>query len=881
MEAGPPKYFLRFFRWFAHPKLRDYIEGDLIEEYRERLRSSRKRSADRQFIIDVLLLFRPGIVRPFDLNANPTSYIMYKSYFRIAWRNLLRSKGYSFINISGLAIGMTVSLFIGLWIHDELSYNKYHRNYASIAQVFACETNTTTAGIECGQAVQMPLGLTLRDNFSQYFKRVLISSGVGDYSLITGDKKVNKTGLFIERGAIDMLSLRMLEGSAGSLDNPNAVILSESAAKALFGREDPMNKTLTIHGRMEASVTGIYEDMPANNRFAEVEFFAAWDLWSSANDWIQGKETDWDNRPFNYYVELQPHASVESVNKAIRNLYAQHVPADFYKTMERFKPYPQLVPMSKWHLFSEFENGEPAGGRITYVWLFGTVGVFVLILACINFVNLSTARSERRAREVGVRKAMGSARGHLVSQFMSESFVVVLIAFVLSIGLLCALRPVFNELSDKSIPLPFDNGVFWMVAAAFLILTGFLAGVYPAFYLSAFQPVHVLKGKILSGRMTALPRKVMVVVQFTVSVVLAISTLVVYQQIEFAQNRPIGYDRAGLISMDLNQSFQGKIDALQNELMRSGVVAQTATSSSPVTAIWNSTSGYTWPGKDPNFDATFAICNVTGNFGTTVGWKIVAGRDFSRSHSTDSLQAIIVNEAAVDYMGVKDPVGQEFVDVDEVGKRKWSRTIVGVVKNLVMESPYNPVRPTLYFYDEEALNVLNVRIEPSVSTGLALQRIETVVNKVVPDAVFAYDFADEAYSRKFGQEQRIGKLSAIFAVLAMLICCLGLFGLASYVAEQRTKEIGIRKVVGASVVSLWKMLSTDFVLLVLISCVIALPISYYLMNDWLLQFEYRTEIPAWILLGTCLAAATITLLTVSFQSIKAARANPVESLRTE
>jgi putative ABC transport system permease protein len=881
MKFEPPKYFLRFFRWYAHPKLRDHIEGDLMEEYHERARASGKRGADLRFIVDILLLLRPGIVRPFQLNRNPTPYGMYKSYFTIAWRNLLRSKGYSFINISGLSIGITVSLFIGLWIYDELSFNKYHANYNSIAQVYGCETNNSTSEISCSQAVQMPLGMTLREIYPQYFKKVLTSWWVGDFGLVTDEKKLNRNGLFIESGVVEMLSLQMVQGSLQSLNKPNGIILSQSTAKALFGQEDPINKTLTIHGRMEAEVTGVYKDIPENNTFGEVQFFAPWDLWVSANEWIQGKETDWDNRPFNYYVELQPNVSIETVNAAIKDLYAQHVPPDFYKTMERFQPFPQLVPMSTWHLYNEFENGKPASGRVTYVWLFGVVGAFVLVLACINFVNLSTARSERRAREVGVRKTMGSVKTQLVIQFMSESFMVVVIAFLVSLALLITLRPMFNVLSDKNIQLPFENVTFWIACLAFIMLTGFLAGIYPAFYLSSFQPVRVLKGKILSGRTAALPRKIMVVMQFTVSVVLAISTIIVYRQLQHAQNRPIGYDRGSLISMNLNQSYLGKIDAVQNELMRSGVVAETATSSSPVTAIWNSTSGYTWPGKDPNLDAEFAICNVTSNFGKTVKWQVAAGRDFFKAFSTDSLDAIIVNEAAVKYMGLQDPIGQEFTDVDENGKKKWSKTIVGVVKDLVMESPYTRVRPTLYFYNTNALNVLNIRIDPSVSTNIALQKIEAVVNKVVPDAVFNYDFADEAYAKKFGQEQRVGKLSAVFAALAMLICCLGLFGLASFVAEQRTKEIGIRKVVGASVFSLWKMLSKEFVVLVTISCAIAVPVAYYFMNDWLTQFQYRTGISLWILLGTCFAAATITLITVSFQSIKAARANPIKSLRME
>jgi putative ABC transport system permease protein len=880
MKTFPPKLFRRFFRWYAHPRLRDHIEGDLMEEYNERLKISGKRSADVRFILDVLLLCRPGIVKPFKGNRNQTPYGMYKSYFSIGWRNLLRNKGYSFINIGGLSIGMTVAMFIGLWIHDELSFNKYHANYEQIARVYSCETNSQTSMINCSQSIQLPVAITFRNSYPQYFKQVLVSWWVGDFTVATPEKKLSLNALFIEGGVLEMLSLKMLRGSYASLDNPNSVVLSRSAAKAVFGDEDPINKTLSIHGRMEAEVTGIYEDIPRNNDFSGVQFFAPWELWLAANDWAQGKETDWDNRPFSIHVQLQPGVTMEDANAAIKDLYARHVPADFYKTIERFKPFPQLVPMSTWHLYNELDNGKPTGGRITYVWLFGAVGVFVLLLACINFVNLSTARSEKRAREVGVRKTMGSAKGQLMLQFMSESFMVVVISFTASLVLLVMLKSQFNTLADKDILLPFSNVNFWLLAICFIAVTGFMAGLYPAFYLSSFQPVQVLKG-VLHSQFGAFPRKVLVVVQFLVSVVLIIGTLIVYEQLQFAQSRPVGYDRQNLIYVSLNHSYWGKVHTLQNELLRSGVVAETATSSSPLTAIWNSTSGYTWPGKDPALDAEFAICNITHNFGKTVGWELVDGRNFLHESGTDSLDAIIVNEAAVKYMGVNDPVGKEITDVDEFGKKKWTKTIIGVVKDMVMESPYEPVRPTLYYFHPNGLNVLHIKIDPSVATSVALPKIEAVVNKVVPDAVFDYEFVDVAYGRKFSQEQQIGKLSRIFSALAMLISCLGLLGLASFVAERRTKEIGIRKVLGATVFGLWKMMSKDFLLLVIIACFIAVPIGYALMSSWLSHYQYHTDISPWLLLGTCIAAVLVTLLTVSYQAIMAARANPVNSLRTE
>lgn len=538
--------------------------------------------------------------------------------------------------------------------------------------------------------------------------------------------------------------------------------------------------------------------------------------------------------------------------------------------------------MSSWHLYAEFENGKPAAGRITYVWLFGIVGTFVLLLACINFINLSTARSSTRAREVGVRKAIGSGKGQLILQFLSESCMMVLLAFAVAVVLLLLVQKPFNELADKDIALPLGNPVFWAIILPFLVLTGCLAGLYPAFYLSSFQPVKVLKGVVQSGRTAALPRKIMVVVQFTVSVVLIMGTLVVYQQIQYARNRPVGYDRQSLITLDMGDpGYEGKGEVLRNELLRSGVVAGVATSSSPLTEAGNVTGGYEWQGKDPALDASFVRCNVTPEYGKTVGWEVVAGRDFSNQLATDSTDAIIINQAAVKYMGLTDPIGQKLTDVDEFGNPKWTRTIIGVVKDIVMESPYEPVQPAIYFINEDAFNLLHIKINPAVSASVALPKIESVLKNIVPSALFDYKFVDEEYARKFSQEEHIGTLAGIFSMLAIFISCLGLFGLASFVAEQRTKEIGIRKVLGASVYNLWHMQTKEFIALVILACLIAIPVSYWVMHSWLEKYEYHIEISIWILLVPCIGALVITLLTVSYQAVKAALMNPVKSLRNQ
>lgn len=881
MRHAPPSFFLRFFRWFCRPKLADPIEGDLIEEYGKRAKESGKRKADFRFAIDVLMLFRPGIVRPFKYQNQNTSG-MFKSYFKIGWRNLLNHKGFSLINVGGLALGMTVAMFIGLWIYDELSFDRNHEHYEKIAKVWKGSTDQESHKVGGGYALQYPVGATLEKNYPQYFEQVLMAWWITDYTLSVDNRKFSRIGEFIEEGGPEMLSLEMLRGSHQSLHDPHSIIISKSLAGAMFGDEDPVNQVLHINNKVEAKVTGVYDDLPFSSTFGEVQFFAPWSLLKLLQTWINNRDDDWDNHFVNTYVRLRPSVTIEEANAGIHDLYVKNVPADFYKTIEDYHPFVRVVPMRTWHLYSEFDNGLPATGRIVFVWLFGIVGAFVLLLACINFVNLSTARSERRAREVGVRKTMGSLNGQLVLQFLSESFMVVVLAFGLSLVLLALFQNGFNQIADKHIRLPFGNPWFWLSAAGFIALTGLMAGLYPAFYLSSFRPARVLKGVIRVGRFAALPRKVLVVIQFTVSVMLIVGTMVVYKQVQFARNRPVGYSRNGLISVPLNDpAYASKLSVLKTELLNSGAVVDVATSSSSLTRINNVTGGYTWQGKDPALDASFVNCEVSPEFGKAIGWEVVAGRDFSPDIAADTVSSIIINETAARYMGMKDPVGQEFVDVDEFGNFKSSGTIVGVVRDIVMGSPYEPVRQTIFHYGSNSRGLMHIRISPAMSAGEALPGIRGIFDATVPSALFNYKFVDEEYANKFGQEERIGKLAGIFASLAILISCLGLFGLISYVAEQRTKEIGIRKVVGASVFTIWKMLSKDFVLLVVIASLIAIPIASYVLSGWLDEFEYRTTLSWWILAGSAFGAVAITLLTVSARAIRAARRNPVESLRTE
>jgi len=515
------------------------------------------------------------------------------------------------------------------------------------------------------------------------------------------------------------------------------------------------------------------------------------------------------------------------------------------------------------------------GGRIQFVWLFGAIGIFVLLLACINFMNLSTARSEKRAKEVGIRKAIGSVRTQLVNQFLSESMLVVFVAFLIALSLVTIALPWFNNLASKKMTMLWTNPMFWIISLVFVAVTGLLSGSYPALYLSSFEPVKVLKGTFRVGRFASIPRKVLVVVQFTVSVTLIIGTIIVYRQIQYAKDRPIGFDRNSLIYVNMTTpDLYGKYDVIRNDLLNTGMVDNMAESSSPVTGIWSSNIGFSWEGMDPNAQPLFGTIACTHDFGKTVGFQLKEGRDFSRDFKTDT-SAMILNESAANMVASKGVVGK-FITWND---RKYH--VVGIIKDMVMQSPYEPIMPSVFIMDYGWANVISVKLKTSASASEALNKVEAVFKKHNPGSPFDYKFVDQEFGQKFATEERVGRLASFFAVLAIFISCLGLFGLASFVAEQRTKEIGIRKVLGASVTNLWTLLSRDFVFLVIISCLIAIPIAYYFLNDWLQKYEYRTGISWWVFAVSGGGALAITLLTVSFQAIKAALMNPIKSLKSE
>ncbi|MGX5854293.1 ABC transporter permease [Dyadobacter jiangsuensis] len=862
----PPVWATFLLRLLCDAYLINELEDDLNQLFEQRVKSMGLRKARLRYIHDVLSLMRPSLLKvKSNSYPNPGYTGMLKNYIKIAFRNLAKNRTYSAINIFGLAVGMTTAILIGLWVWDEVSYNKSHKHYDRIARVMQHQTyngvtNTTFA-------TPLPMRAALQSEYANDFTHIASSSWTRDYVLSFADKKISRKGNCVEPDFPLMFSLKMLRGTANSLASPTSALLSESVARALFGDDDPIDKIIRVDNKNHFKVAGVYEDLPHSTEFRDVSFLLPWRFFLEEEAWVKRSETNWGNNSFLLLVQIAPNTSFEQVSGKIANIKARHA-----KEEARFNPKAFLHPMSRWHLYSEWENGRPVRGRIQYVWLFGIIGAFVLLLACINFMNLATARSQKRAKEVGVRKVVGSRQSQLITQFFCESILMATIAFILAFSLVQILLPLFNRIADKQIVFPWYNVQSWLLGVGFTLVTGLLAGSYPALYLSGFRPISVLKGTLRAGRFAALPRQTLVVFQFTVSVILVIGTLVVLRQIRHAKDRPIGFDRSGLLSVAINTAdLQNNADALFQDLRQSGLAMYVSKSSSPTTEVWSNDASFSWPGKDPDQLGDLGTVGVTHGYGKTVGWQLKQGRDFSSDFSTDHL-GMVINESAAKFMGLKDAVGKR---VD------WNNehyTIIGVISDVITGSPFMPIQPTVFMLKEDWASFIHIRLNPMLNSQQAIGKLEGIFKKHNPGSPFEYKFASQEYDLKFSTEERIGTLSTMFSSLAIFISCLGLFGLTLFLAEQRQKEIGIRKVLGASIGSIWSMLSRDFVVLTLISCVIAIPIAFIIMRDWLEQYTYRTTL-SWSIFATAiLGALIVTLITVSFQAIKASLLNPVKTL---
>lgn len=788
---------------------------------------------------------------------------MFKNYLLIAIRNLQRNLGYSFINIGGLAIGLASGILIMLWVADEYSYDRFHQNYNSIYKVY--QSQQWAQGISAGNAMPYPLKETILASSSQIKRVVMTNWGEGNM-LQVGDKRLNKLGLSASEDFFKVFSFNMTKGDpAKALNEPNSIVLTQSLAKALFDDADPINQIIKIDNTHELKVTGIIDDVRGRPTEFLFDYILPFSFYESTQPWVRHSRDVWDNNSFPIYLQLQPGATEQEVNASIKNIIKDN--NEKAPTAVVF-----LHPMSKWRLYADFENGINTGGLIDYVQLFTVIAVFVLFIACINFMNLATARSESRAREVGIRKSVGSRRKELIFQFLGESLLVTFLAFLLAIALVELALPFYNQLVNKNIVVDYSNPWVWGVAGSLILVLGIFAGSYPAFYLSSFQPVKVLKGKIKLGKGASTPRQVLVTMQFGISIFFIIGTLIIYQQIMHVKNREVGYNRENLIQIWTNNELEDNFQIVRDELTQTGAVQSVCKSNSPITAIF-SNNEVKWAGM-PDQRVAFSTIATEYEYTKTMGIQMLEGRDFSPDFKSDST-AVIVNKAAAEFMNMDEPIGQKISMNDQ------ELTIIGVVPDIVMASPDRPVEPMVLIFSPTWSSTITIRLAQTTDVKEAIAEVEQVFIKHNPNYPFEYRFVDTDFEKKFATINLISRLAAIFASLAIIITCLGLLGLAAFTVEQRKKEVGIRKVLGASVSNLVILISKDFSRLVLFAFLVSAPLGWWALTQFLERYPYRVEISGWVLVASGAIAFVLALVIVSTQAMRTAVSNPVKALRND
>lgn len=788
---------------------------------------------------------------------------MLKNYLLVTLRNLRKNVTYSFINIAGLSIGIVCSLLIMLWVLDELSFDTFQPKANRLYQVWV---NAHFDGkINSWTSVPQPTYEALKTEDSNILNTAITDWG-GTHLYTVGENRVYKQAYYASEEFLEMFQFPLVKGDPSTvMDDPASLVITESMAKVLFGDQDPINQTVRINNAHDLKVTGVLKDIPKNSSF-EFDCLMTWKMKIIAEDWVKRAQTQWGNYSFQVFVELNDPANEGNVENSIRDLLFRKGETDMKR--EFF-----LHPMLRWRLHSNFENGQESGGMMDYVQMFTIIASFILVIACINFMNLATARSERRAREVGIRKSVGSRRHELILQFMGESVFLAVVAFGIAILVAQLLLPFYNQLVDKQLFIDYGSTKFWLFAGALVTFTGVVSGSYPALYLSSFQPVKVLKGKVQVGKSASLPRKVLVTLQFGFSILLIIGTIVIYWQINFVKARDLGYDQENLITVEYTAEVGQNYRAIKQELLNTGVVSSVCKSNSPITEIW-SNNFLGWPGKPEEQKVIFTTISTEYDYTKTMGIKILEGRDFSEDYKSDTA-AIIVNKAALEVMGLKDPIGQQ---LDLWGGK---RELIGIVDNVLMGSPYQPVKPMFMVLIPEWASAVTIRLEKTKDLQASIRKVEEVFKKYNPAYPFEYDFADVEFAKKFTTINMTSRLASLFAGLAIFITGLGLFGLAAFMAEQRTKELGIRKVMGASVISLVTLMSRDFSRLVLIAFLISSPVAWWLLNQFLLRYPVRVSIPWWVFPVTGVVALIFASAIVSTQALRAARANPAVSLRNE
>lgn len=790
---------------------------------------------------------------------------MIRNFLIIAIRNLRRNKIFSIINILGLAIGMASALLIGLWIQDELGFDRFHRKESRLYLAYRAENEK--GSITAINFTPKILAPTLKSSYPDIEDAVRMRNA--NFLFTVDDRHFNVPGNFTDAGFLNMFSFPLLEGNTKTaLSGPNDIVITESLQKRLFGSGSAMGRQIRIDSVDLFTVNGILKDLPDNTQF-RFDYLLPWSYMKK----IGWDDEFWQNNSVRTYYTLKPGISGTAFNAKIKNLIISHTRQD--KTQSTSELFGH--PASKWHLFSRFDNGKIAGGQIEVVRIFMIIAGFILLIACINFMNLSTARSEKRAKEVGLRKVVGAPRHSLIWQFLAESMVFSFISGLLALLIVqIALGP-FNLLVNKKLSVDFPNLNFWFTFSGFIFLTGILAGSYPAFYLSSFRPIKVLKGIFNPGKQGTNPRKILVVLQFSFAIILILSTFIVVRQFKYAKNRDAGYKKDQLVYSYMQGDIDKNFILIRNELLNSGVATSVTRTSGPMTRHWSDSWGFEWPGSTPaDLNTDFNILAADEQFVSTMGLTLTSGRDINVSHYLTDSSALLLNEAAVKVMHLKDPVGKTIV----FNGLNWH--VVGVIKDFILESPYLPVAPmVIQGPDLFGFYILNMKLNAAGTVSDNMKKAEQIFKKFNPQYPFEYNFVDEEYAAKFENEKRTGKLAGLFAALTVFISCLGLFGLASFMAENRTREIGIRKVLGASVINITRLLSTDFLKLIMFSFLIASPVAWWTMNNWLRSYAYRIQISWGIFATVFFLSVFIALLTVSFQSVRAAMSNPAKSLRAE
>ena len=787
---------------------------------------------------------------------------MISNYLKIVIRNLFKSPVFSAINITGLALGLSCCIFILLWVTDELRFDSFHTNGDRLYRVM--ENQTYGDGkTESTHSTPGLLAQALKDEVPE-IEMASAATWNMDLLVTVGNQSQKKTAKYVEPDFIQMFSYPLVEGDPSTaLSDPYSILISEKMAKQFFGDASPIGKVVRVSNDRDHHVTGVFKDVPRNSSVI-FDFLIPYEQWLSKNEWAK----DFGNSAPRTWIMLHDGAKAEVVNARIRNFLTRN---DADPEAGDTKLFVQKYTDA--YLYSNFEDGKQAGGRIDYVTSFSIVAIVVLMIACINFMNMATAQSLRRAKEIGIRKVNGAARKMLIMQFLSEAFGFVLIGMLFALLLVELLLPLFRELTGKEIFLPYTDPVFITILLSIILVTGFISGIYPAFFLSSFNIVKVLKGKVTQTAGSISLRRVLVIVQFCFTITLIFSTIVVYRQMEYIRAKNIGFDRENLIIIQMEGALSDKYETLVNETVKiPGIHSATVSTSSPLVG-GNSTMTVDWPGKLPTDKVLFTQMAVGYDYIETMKLQLLAGRDFSRDFASDSV-GYVINEETARRMNLTEPVGQEITFWGHKGK------IIGLVKDYHLNSLHNAIEPVILHRHPEWSNLMIARTEPGATTQ-ALDGLQKLYSKLNPAYPFTYQFVDDIFESQYRSEAVVSKLANYFSAMAIFISCLGLLGLIVYTAERRLKEFGIRKVLGASVQSIFVLLSKDFLMLVTIAFVIASPFAWYLMNTWLENFAYPAPIDWKVFALSGISAVLIALITVTSQAIRVAVRNPVETLRSE